>query len=90
MLKTEPGAKFPQILHNQLLTPTPLYGIIKSQKGKGIETMTLNEMKTSVIRKWGFEHPATIYFFECLEVADNDEDLAAVAYEFAMNWPEEE
>lgn len=50
--------------------------------------MTLNEMKTNVIRKWGFEHPATIYFFDCLELADTDQFLTEISYEFAMNWPE--
>jgi len=50
--------------------------------------MTLNEMKTNVIRKWGFEHAATLYFFECLELMDNDELLIEISYEFAMNWPE--
>ena len=90
MLKTEPGAEFPQTLHNNLLTPMPLYGIIKAQKGKGIEPMKLDEMKANVIRKWGFEHAATLYFFDCLELVDNDELLTEISYEFAMNWPEEE
>lgn len=50
--------------------------------------MTQNEMKTNVIRKWGFEHPATIYFFKCLELDDSDKWLTEISYEFAMNWPE--
>lgn len=47
--------------------------------------MTLNEMKTNVIRKWGFEHPATLYFFDAVE-HETDEFLWAIAYEFAMAW----
>lgn len=52
--------------------------------------MTLNEMKTNVIRKWGFEHPATLYFFDCLEMDDSDQFLNEISYEFAMGWKDEE
>lgn len=47
--------------------------------------MTLNEMKDTVIRTFGFEHPATIYFFECCEM-DDDPLLCEIAFEFAMGW----
>ena len=48
--------------------------------------MTINEMKTNVIHKFGFEHPATIYFFECCEINNGDHLLDEIAYEFAMGW----
>lgn len=51
--------------------------------------MTLEQMKTNVIRKWGFEHAATLYFFSCLEMDDNDALLNEISYELAMNWEEE-
>ena len=52
--------------------------------------MTTNEMKNKVIRAFGFEHPATIYFFECCETNGNDQELNEIAYEFAINWKDEE
>ena len=52
--------------------------------------MTINEMKTNVIRTYGFEHPATIYFFQCCALPDNDQLLAEISYEFAMNWVDED
>ena len=51
--------------------------------------MTMNEMKDNVIRNFGFEHPATIYFFECCEM-DDDPLLTEIAYEFAMGWKDPE
>ena len=51
--------------------------------------MTRQEMMDSVIRNWGFEHPATLYFFEVCE-RETDKDIIEVAYEFAMNWPNAE
>ncbi len=51
--------------------------------------MTINEMKNNVIRAWGFEHPATIYFFEECE-RTNDRDLIEVAYWFAIGWKDED
>lgn len=51
--------------------------------------MTINEMKNNVIRAWGFEHPATIYFFgECERT--NDLMLLEIAYDFAMGWKDED
>lgn len=47
--------------------------------------MTIKEMKDNVIHTFGFEHPATIYFFECCEM-DDDLLLTEIAYEFAMGW----
>ena len=47
--------------------------------------MTLNQMKDAVIRTFGFEHPATIYFFECCEM-DDDLLLCEIAFAFAMGW----
>lgn len=52
--------------------------------------MTINEMKNNVIHKFGFEHPATIYFFEECEHLGNDIDLIEVAYWFAMGWKDED
>lgn len=52
--------------------------------------MTINEMKTNVIHKFGFEHPATIYFFESCEINEDDHLLNEIAYEFAINWPIED
>jgi len=52
--------------------------------------MTINEMKNNVIRTWGFEHPATIYFFECCEINKGDRLLNEIAYEFAMGWKDED
>ena len=48
--------------------------------------MTIKEMQNNIIRKFGFEHPATIYFFEECERLGNDIYLIEVAYEFAINW----
>lgn len=51
--------------------------------------MTINEMKTNVIRTWGFEHPATLYFFgECERITD--QLILEIAFEFAMNWVDED
>ena len=47
--------------------------------------MTIKEMQDTVIRAFGFEHPATVYFFECCET-DPDPFLCEIAYEFAMGW----
>jgi len=47
--------------------------------------MKINEMKNNVIRAFGFEHPATIYFFNECERA-NDYTIIEIAYEFAMGW----
>lgn len=52
--------------------------------------MTINEMKTNVIHKFGFEHPATICFFECCEINKGDRLLDEIAYEFAINWKDED
>ena len=49
--------------------------------------MTRQEMMDKVIRTWGFEHPATLYFFEVCENENNDDIIIEVAYEFAMGWP---
>ena len=46
--------------------------------------MTINEMKDNVIRTYGFEHPATIYFFEICERTD-ERWLLEIAYDFAMH-----
>jgi len=51
--------------------------------------MTINEMKTNVIRKFGFEHPATIYFFGECERTD-DMMILEIVYEFAINWKDED
>ena len=48
--------------------------------------MTKQEMQNNVIRSFGFEHPATLYFFEVCE-HENDQSILEIAYEFAMNWP---
>ena len=52
--------------------------------------MTIKEMQDKVIRTWGFEHPATIYFFECCEINGDDQLLNEIAYEFAMGWKDED
>lgn len=51
--------------------------------------MTINEMKNNVIRTFGFEHPATLYFFKECE-RTNDLDLIEVAYWFAIGWKDED
>ena len=51
--------------------------------------MTIKEMQDNVIRAYGFEHPATLYFFECCEI-EQDKFILEIAYEFAMNWIEED
>lgn len=51
--------------------------------------MTIKEMQDSIIHTYGFEHPATLYFFECLEMAPNDQFLAEIWYEFAIRWPDD-
>lgn len=48
--------------------------------------MTIKEMQDKVIHVWGFEHPATIYFFEECERAAGDMLLIKSAFEFAMSW----
>ena len=48
--------------------------------------MTIKEMQDNIIRKFGFEHTATIYFFEECERLGDDIDLIEVAYWFAINW----
>ena len=49
--------------------------------------MTIKEMQDKVIRTWGFEHPATLYFFgECERT--NDQLILEIAFEFAMGWIE--
>lgn len=51
--------------------------------------MTINEMKSNIIRTFGFEHPATLYFFnECERT--NDFTIIEIAYEFAINWRDED
>ena len=50
--------------------------------------MTIKEMQDKIIHTYGFEHPATLYFFECLEIAPNDQFLAEIWYEFAIRWPD--
>ena len=51
--------------------------------------MTINEMKTNVIHKFGFEHPATIYFFDWCE---HEKNLGVIkeAYDEAMDWERDE
>ena len=51
--------------------------------------MTINEMKTNVIHAFGFEHPATLFFFEECERMNNI-DLIEVAYWFAIDWKDGE
>lgn len=48
--------------------------------------MTVKEMQDKVIHTWGFEHPATLYFFECCEINEGDKSLNEIAFEFAMHW----
>ena len=50
----------------------------------------MKNMKNTIIRTYGFEHPATLYFFECCEKFPTDEMNIRIAYDFAMNWPTEE
>lgn len=53
--------------------------------------MTIKEMQDNVIRTFGFEHPATLYFFgECERTKDSI--IIEAAYYFAMGWtdPSEE
>ena len=52
--------------------------------------MTIKEMQDNMIRKFGFEHAATIYFFEECERLGDDAYLIEVAYEFAINWKDED
>ena len=54
--------------------------------------MTIEEMKTNVIHTYGFEHSATIYFFDICELMPDDLWNIEVAYHFAMGckWPEDE
>ena len=47
--------------------------------------MTIKEMQDKVIRAWGFEHPATIYFFRKCE-RTNDLAILEVACDFALKW----
>lgn len=51
--------------------------------------MTIKTMKNNIIRCFGFEHPATLYFFEECE-RTNDHFIIEVAYYFAMGWKEDE
>ena len=48
--------------------------------------MTVKEMQDKVIHTWGFEHQATLYFFECCEINEGDQLLNEIAFEFAMHW----
>lgn len=48
--------------------------------------MTIKEMQDKVIRTWGFEHPATLYFFNACEINDGDQLLNEITFEFAMGW----
>ena len=48
--------------------------------------MTIEQMKTAVIHKFGFEHPTTLYFFDCCELFDNDQLMIEISFEFAINW----
>ena len=50
----------------------------------------MKNMKNTIIRTYGFEHPATLYFFECCEKFPTDDVNIRIAYDFAMNWPTEE
>ena len=72
------------------MTNPVVCSIIKTQKREEKKTMTINEMKTNVIHKFGFEHPATICFFECCEINKGDRLLDEIAYEFAINWKDED
>jgi len=47
--------------------------------------MTIKEMQDNIIRRFGFEHPATLYFFEECE-RTNDLFIIEVAYYFAIGW----
>ena len=48
--------------------------------------MTIELMQANVIHRWGFEHPATLYFFQACELNDSDQLLNEIAYTFAMGW----
>lgn len=50
--------------------------------------MTIETMQDNVVRKWGFEHPATIFFFEECERLGNDVFFIEISYWFAINWKE--
>lgn len=52
--------------------------------------MKINEMKNNVIHAFGFEHPATIYFFEICEMMPDDLQNIEIAYYFAMSWIDED
>ena len=52
--------------------------------------MTKKEMQDNIIRMYGFENPATLYFFECCEKNGDNQALNEIAYEVAMNWEWEE
>ena len=52
--------------------------------------MTINEMKTNVIHKFGFEHPATIYFFYWCEHESENLGYLKEIYDEAMNWEHDE
>ena len=47
-------------------------------------------MKTDIIRKFGFEHPATIYFFECCEQFADSITALVIAYRTAWDWREDD
>ena len=51
--------------------------------------MTIKEMQDNIIRRFGFEHPATLYFFEECE-RTNDLFIIEVAYYFAIGWKDED
>lgn len=51
--------------------------------------MTIDEMKQSIINYYGFEHPATLYFFGECERTD-DMAILEIAFEFAQDWPIED
>lgn len=50
--------------------------------------MNTTAMKTDIIRKFGFEHPATIYFFECCEQFADSVTALVIAYRTAWDWKE--
>ena len=52
--------------------------------------MTLNEMKNNVIRNFGFEHFATIYFFDWCEHEKDNLALIKEVYEDVMHWEEDD
>lgn len=47
--------------------------------------MTIIEMQNNVVHTFGFEAPATLYFFGECERTD-DMLILEIAYEFAMGW----